>query len=82
MAKKKNEIDIEALLDDKPAEEAMDQDIKEDELVATPEEEEPLQTFANEPAQPFNSPKGDDAPKGVGGAYYIDALGKRVKRTN
>lgn len=85
MARKKNDIDIEALLEnaeEAPVEvEAPKEEIEEDELVVAPVEEEPLQTFANEPAQPFDFPK-EDAPKGIGGSYFIDATGKRVKRLN
>lgn len=84
MPKKKNEIELDDLLDSKK-EEAKEveskEEIKEDELVAKPVKGEPLQTFANEPAQPFNKPE-EVASKGVGGSYYIDAQGKRVKRTN
>ena len=85
MARKKTEIDLDDLLatpsneaeDAKESEEA--KEIKEDDLVVKPEVVEPLQTFAKEPAQPFKSPS-EDAPKGVGGSYYIDATGTRVKR--
>ena len=92
MAKKKAEIDLESLLETpketkveelaEPASEeaATVKEIKEDELVVKPEGFEPLQTFANAPAQPFNDLK-EDAPRGVGGSYYIDATGTRVKRT-
>lgn len=76
MAKKKTEI--EALIEE-PKSDLYADEIKEDELVVEPEKVEPLQTFANEPAQPFNEPK-EDAPKGVGGSYYIDSNGTRVKR--
>lgn len=76
MAKKKTEI--EALIEE-PESDLYADEIKEDELVVEPESVEPLQTIANEPAQPFNEPK-EDAPKGVGGSYYIDSNGTRVKR--
>ena len=84
MAKKKAETDIEALLGGEEkeapveAKEEAKEEIKEDDLVVAPVEEKPLQTFAK-PAQPFKKPK-EDAPKGVGGSYYIDATGTRVKR--
>lgn len=79
MAKKKTEI--EELIDETPKEDSAlySDEIKEDELVVKPEVVEPLQTVAKEPAQPFNEPK-EDAPKGVGGSYYIDSNGTRVKR--
>ena len=54
-------------------------EIKEDDLVVEPKKVEPLQTFAEKPAQPFNNLK-EDAPRGVGGSYYIDSNGTRVKR--
>lgn len=54
-------------------------EIKEDDLVVEPEKVEPLQTVAKKPAQPFNNLK-EDAPRGVGGSYYIDSNGTRVKR--
>ena len=76
MAKKKTEI--EALIEE-PKSDLYADEIKEDELVVEPESVEPLQTIAKEPAQPFNEPK-EDAPKGVGGSYYIDSNGTRVKR--
>lgn len=76
MAKKKTEI--EALIEE-PKSDLYADEIKEDELVVEPEKVEPLQTIAKEPAQPFNEPK-EDAPKGVGGSYYIDSNGTRVKR--
>ena len=76
MAKKKTEI--EALIEEPKADLYADE-IKEDELVVKPKKAEPLQTIAKEPAQPFNEPK-EDAPKGVGGSYYIDSNGTRVKR--
>lgn len=80
MAKKKTETDIDSLLDDTPKEESSkEESIKQYELVETPEEVS-LQTFANQPAQTFNIPS-KDASKGVGGSYYIDATGTRVKRT-
>lgn len=79
MAKKKTEI--EELIDELPKDDSKlySEEIKEDELAVEPEEVEPLQTIAKEPAQPFNEPK-EDAPKGVGGSYYIDSDGTRVKR--
>ena len=77
MVKKKTEI--EALIEEPKDSKLYADEIKEDELVAEPETVESLQTFANEPAQPFNEPK-EDAPKGVGGSYYIDSNGTRVKR--
>lgn len=80
MAKKKTETDIDSLLEIKPEEEPVKEEtIKQYELVETPEEVS-LQTIANEPAQTFNIPS-KDALKGVGGSYYIDATGTRVKRT-
>lgn len=81
MPRKKAETDIEALLGgeevETPVEDAKEE-IKEDDLVVTPVKDEPLQTFAK-PAQPFKKPQ-RDASKGVGGSYYIDATGTRVKR--
>ena len=93
MARKRADIDLDSLLrvneDTEPKEEPKEEEvlvesepvkeIKEEELVVVPVKEEPLQTFANKPAQPFNDLK-EDAPRGVGGSYYIDATGTRVKR--
>jgi len=78
MAKKK--LKIEDILEgaEKQDSNLYSDEIKEDELVVEPKVE-PLQTIAKEPAQPFNKPK-EDAPKGVGGSYYIDSNGTRVKR--
>ena len=97
MAKKKTETDIDSLLGIKPdvepdKEEVVeipevvepikdfgDKDIKQYELGVAPGGF-PLQAFAKQPTQTFNNPL-KDASKGVGGSYYIDATGARVKRT-
>ena len=77
MSKKKTEI--EALIEEPAKSQLYADEIKEDELAVEPAKVEPLQTFAKEPAQPFNDLK-EDAPRGVGGSYYIDSNGTRVKR--
>ena len=90
MARKKAEIDLDSLVETskeqveditEPAskEAATVKELKEDDLVVKPEEVKPLQTFAKEPAQPFYPPQ-EDAFRGVGGSYFIDSNGTRVKR--
>lgn len=79
MAKKKIEDILEESKEIKDTSSLYADGIKEDDLVVEPEVVKPLQTIAKTPAQPFNSPK-DDAPRGVGGSYYIDSNGTRVKR--